>query len=273
MRSNYYERIILSIGVLGLVSLLWGTALNYFRSWESTFVLAIVLATVLTILIAICVTFYLNTAYQGRLYQDQIEKNELQKMAIETLREQRHDILNDLALISSYLQLQRYKEAQNYLELTAASLSDKYNIIDLPYDAWLTLIRIKQEEAEKRDIILNISMDAPSPADINERRLLPKLTANLLDNAFDAVCGVPSPYVELRWYMKDDCRVLSVENNGPEIDPDIMSKVWKPGYSSKKRDGAGWGLAICKKIAEELGGDLVLTSTKGKTNFSLFLYG
>ena len=38
------------------------------------------------------------------------------------MREERHDILNELALVSSYVQMHKWEEAQQCIEFIAASL-------------------------------------------------------------------------------------------------------------------------------------------------------
>ncbi|MEY4724124.1 MAG: hypothetical protein RL043_273, partial [Pseudomonadota bacterium] len=44
--------------------------------------------------------------------------------------------------------------------------------------------------------------------------------------------------------------VLRVDDNGPGIPPEMMSRVFEP-YVTSKAKGSGLGLAIVKKIAEE----------------------
>lgn len=196
---------------------------------------------------------------------------ELQKQALDALREQRHDMLNELALVYSYIQLGRLDDAIKCLEFASANLSDKYNYRTLPDDAWFTVITHKQQEARSRRIDFKLEISGDPPTDINEQRLLPRLIGNLIDNAFDAVAEMAQPHVALSWESRGDRRILSVENNGPPIPQAIMDKLFEPGFTSKGEEGHGWGLCICQRIAEELGGKLVCRSEKDSTNFSLIL--
>jgi two-component system sensor histidine kinase PilS (NtrC family) len=50
-----------------------------------------------------------------------------------------------------------------------------------------------------------------------------------------------------------DSVIVKVEDNGPGIDPKIITDVFNP-FSTTKKDGSGLGLAIVKRIVEGLGG-------------------
>lgn len=65
--------------------------------------------------------------------------------------------------------------------------------------------------------------------------------------------------------------VLDVSDNGPAINGELEG-VFKPFGTGGRLQGAGVGLAISKRIAEELGGDLQVSSTDDKqTRFRLTL--
>lgn len=201
------------------------------------------------------------------------EQLEVQASAIEAMREQRHDILNELAIISSYVQMGMPGKAKEALDFLAAKLADKYNYSELPKDAWLSMINQKQQLAALLDIELTICLEADSPSDFNEQRLLPKAVALLLDNAFDAVSREPHPKVELIWKQVGHCRILSVENNGPLIPADELDRLFEYGYSSKPGPNRGWGLPLCRCIAAELGGGLSVRSSPYSTKFIFMLVG
>jgi two-component system, NtrC family, sensor kinase len=57
---------------------------------------------------------------------------------------------------------------------------------------------------------------------------------------------------------------LLVEDNGPGISPDIVSKVFDPFFTTKNvGEGAGLGLAICHHMMEECNGNIDIESEKG----------
>lgn len=197
------------------------------------------------------------------LFQDLTE-------AVLIMRAQRHDIINDLTLASTYLQMNRIPEAQQCIEVIAADMSDRYNYATLPKDAWCQIINAKWDIARSRGVRFNCKMEAPLPDDFHQRRLLPKLVGNLLDNALDAVAGTPDPWISLEWSRTQDGSVLRISNNGSEIPPELRTKLFDPGLSTKGID-RGFGLTICRKIANELGGSLRVESNAQTTTFTLIL--
>jgi signal transduction histidine kinase len=65
--------------------------------------------------------------------------------------------------------------------------------------------------------------------------------------------------------------VLDVSDNGPAMSGDLDA-VFKPFSVAGRLQGAGVGLAISKRIAEELGGELTVSASDDKeTRFRLSL--
>ena len=64
---------------------------------------------------------------------------------------------------------------------------------------------------------------------------------------------------------------VRLRDNGPGIDPGALGEVFSPFFTSKAA-GNGLGLAISKRIAEELGGQLEVSAADAKeTRFRLTL--
>ncbi|MEO6487711.1 MAG: ATP-binding protein, partial [Thermoanaerobaculia bacterium] len=81
-------------------------------------------------------------------------------------------------------------------------------------------------------------------------RLLRGAVANLIENAFQAA---PHGRVRLHSHGVDWRVVISVQDDGPGIAPELISKIFDP-YFSTKSTGTGLGLAIARKAIEEHGG-------------------
>ncbi|MEX2089208.1 MAG: ATP-binding protein, partial [Bacteroidota bacterium] len=58
------------------------------------------------------------------------------------------------------------------------------------------------------------------------------------------------------------CRIR-IRDNGPGIPEEIQAKVFQPNFSTKT-DGMGIGLAITRKVIEDLDGAITLRSTVGE---------
>ena len=103
------------------------------------------------------------------------------------------------------------------------------------------------------------------------KELLSWTLENLIKNGIDAMKGEG----EISIYIEDREKFISVliEDSGYGISNQDIKKIFKPGYTSKKR-GWGLGLSLAKRIVEDYhGGKLYVkktTKTKG-TVFSLDL--
>jgi len=90
--------------------------------------------------------------------------------------------------------------------------------------------------------------------------------SNLLLNAFQALGGKGE--VRIRAHSEPPSMreaVVEVEDNGPGIAPEHLSKVFQPFYSASGRsDSSGLGLYICRSIVEELGGRIGIDSKPGQ---------
>ena len=118
--------------------------------------------------------------------------------------------------------------------------------------------------------------EGPLPAAL-DRDMLRQVLVNLCDNSSLAIraagaAGGERGTMTLRAGEGGAGHVwLDVADDGPGIAPEIRSRVFEP-YATTRRvgEGMGLGLAICKKILLDHGGDLELRSSSGAgTTFRL----
>ena len=208
---------------------------------------------------------------QSRAPAVEHEKSAMQDGVLRALRAQRHDVLNELTLASSYLDMGRTQEARQVLAFLAMNVSERHEASSLPSDAWLTIIRTKQKEAERRGITFTAELRAPGPNDVHRLRYLPRIIGNFLDNAFEAASQDTDPFVRLNWEQVGDGYSLAVTNNGPGIPREVQDQVFKMGYSTKGGEHRGWGLVLCEKMARKIHGTISFQSDDGLTTFVLQL--
>jgi len=94
---------------------------------------------------------------------------------------------------------------------------------------------------------------------------------NLLKNALDAIEGKGSIHVDIINHEKNV--IVDIVDTGKGINMHNMSKVFKPGFTTKKR-GWGLGLSLSKRIIEQYhsGSLSVKNSEVGKgTTFRIIL--
>lgn len=91
---------------------------------------------------------------------------------------------------------------------------------------------------------------------------------NILQNAVQAMSRGPDPATgELRIVTRaeGDEVVLEFHDDGVGLSPDVLDKVFEPGYTSKPRGvGTGLGLAIAYRTVQIHGGRIEIESTPGE---------
>ena len=103
-------------------------------------------------------------------------------------------------------------------------------------------------------------MGGALPIVLAGRVRLEQVLVILLQNALDAVAGRPDPRVRLTVAEHADRVELTVEDNGPGLDPAIASDIFTP-FVTGKPDGLGLGLGIARDIMTEFGGMLETTAS------------
>ena len=103
----------------------------------------------------------------------------------------------------------------------------------------------------ERGIHFTAQIDPSTPVAFpGDSRLLRGAIANLIENALQAA---PGGRVRLDSVCVDSRVVVSVEDDGPGVPPELVPKIFDP-YFSTKSTGTGLGLAIARKAVEEHGG-------------------
>ena len=225
------------------------------------------------------------------------KKSEEQKMLLAALA---HEMKTPVTAITGYayalkharLTEEQRKEAVSFvdeesrrLERLSVRLTE---LISLEHEATLAreeivleewgrqLGRILEQKAETLEaeskLQWEIEVEPESDADAastgrltGDRDLLTVLVTNLFDNARKA--GATKITVAL---SENSIRVT---DNGCGIPKEEMEKVTQPFYqgdASRKQEGFGLGLALCKKIADVHGGRLCIESEEGKGSSFIF---
>ncbi len=91
--------------------------------------------------------------------------------------------------------------------------------------------------------------------------------SNLIDNSFKAIKG--KGIITIRAF-EDKKTIIEVEDNGEGIPENLKNNIFQPFFTTRK-EGAGFGLAIVKKIVELHNGNVSFKSKKGKTVFRIEL--
>ena len=98
-----------------------------------------------------------------------------------------------------------------------------------------------------------------------------KVLSNLIDNAVKALEDFEGEEKKLRVNITEtpERYIFSVEDNGPKIPESIRENIFKKGFSTRKEEGHGMGLAIVSEILNKSGGDIELSSDDEETVFTV----
>lgn len=93
---------------------------------------------------------------------------------------------------------------------------------------------------------------------LGEEKLIERAIRNLIENAMQAVAGAGE--IRIACTPAGGFADLVVEDTGPGFDEDTRAHLFEPFFSTKTQ-GSGLGLALVKKVAEDLGGSASLDRT------------
>ncbi|MEZ4956702.1 MAG: tetratricopeptide repeat protein [Saprospiraceae bacterium] len=207
-----------------------------------------------------------------------------------------HDLKEPLRSIGSYANLlqRRYNnkldsDADEFLNYITASTKRLYDLLNdvlhyskLDFDhADVDLTDAKEALEIANENLKNKIIEKNAKISFGE---LPKITAdklhlvqlfqNLIDNSIK-YSEKTNPTVEIESSRKDGFYEFSIKDNGIGIEPPYQQKIFemfKRLHNRDKYDGNGIGLAICKKIVQQYGGDIWVESMAGEGSTFYFTF-
>ena len=230
--------------------------------------LCVVLVVVLVICIFVLIESYRKLLKRNESLQDSIVN--LGKLN-DKLRMDRHDYLNHMQVVYGLMELEEYEEMNSYLKKVYKEMLKTGKAIKTSKPAINALLAAKTAESDTKgiELIIEVKSDLKS-IDIEDWELC-KILSNLIDNAEKALSEVDKEEKKIRINITEskDEYIFDVENNGPEIPEELREKIFKKGFSTKKEEGHGMGLAIISEIVESYKGKIELISNEEKTMFTI----
>jgi PAS domain S-box-containing protein len=197
-----------------------------------------------------------------------------------------HEIRNPMTTVRGFLQLLNGKEEcrgyKEYFDLMIQEL-DRANSIIKEY---LSLAKNRPVDYKKQNLngivqamLPLITADAINSNKITELNLqavpdllldekeIRQLLLNLARNGLEAMD--PGGKLTIRTFVNEDAEVvLSVQDQGCGIAPEIVDKIGTPFFTTKE-EGTGLGLAVCFSIAARHNATIKLDTGTGGTTFSV----
>lgn len=134
--------------------------------------------------------------------------------------------------------------------------------IDLRFEPGELSGRRNLDAAFVKQIVLNLILNSiqafqsSGPADDVHERAIHVTTGQQQNDAGP----IPIPFV-------------AIADNGPGISDEVQKQIFDPFFTTKTGQGSGLGLTLVRRMVEELGGSVELSSTPGKGARFLVLFG
>lgn len=145
------------------------------------------------------------------------------------------------------------------------------------FDLRETIARVSRSmlpAAENKGLSFEIAIAPQIDTICSDRRRVEQIILNLLANA---IKFTDAGHVQLSCRMEDGTVLISVSDSGIGIAVEDQRRLFQPFRQlesglSRRFEGTGLGLCICKKLVEHLGGTIQVDSVKGKgSTFSFTL--
>lgn len=197
-----------------------------------------------------------------------------------------HDLRNPLQTISGQVYLAKGElhempasELKDSLEENIQEIEEQISYMDKIVSDLQTFVKpvqVQKTEFNLNTFIVELLAEIKIPDNINsqikideacvlstDKQLLKRVFTNLLTNAIQAM--PKGGQLTVNDQVTDDkkrVRIIVVDT-GVGIPDNIKSKIFTPLFTTKSR-GQGFGLAVCKRVIETLGGTITFESEQGK---------
>ncbi|MFB5664054.1 ATP-binding protein [Alteribacillus sp. HJP-4] len=218
-------------------------------------------------------------------------KNEVDRLNMElsemrtysdTLRAQTHEFSNKLFTISGLLQMNKTKQAKDYIQQETRTQQNRiqFFVSNVADSAVAGLLLGKYNQAYEKNIQFTIDPDSSIADPLSSSNQHAVLTAmgNVLDNAFEALLSSTKIEKEINIHFTDvgDHLVIEVDDNGPGIPEQQIDSMFSQRWTTKSEKGHGYGLMNVKEALDrvhgsiyfeesELGGTCVILSVPKKS--------
>jgi len=217
-----------------------------------------------------------QTLMVAKLTYSQKLQEEYQKELEVLLSLLRHDLNNDLGVITMNLEL-----ARSMIDEDNSELHDMISMIEAVSERMMGLIKsttISSKGIEDNPVLLiqkitdltkrahtktkiHIELgEATENLRIAKSRLLPIVFDNLFRNAISF--GGESPVINVKLQKIDANVEFIISDNGPGVSPEIRDRLFQRGVSTR---GGGSGLYLSKKIIESMNGTIELSASDSAT--------
>jgi signal transduction histidine kinase len=137
----------------------------------------------------------------------------------------------------------------------------KAEVVDLNHIAHEAAELAKPRMAGRGVSVIREELGSPPPV-LGHSGEIVSAVVNLVVNAIDAVAEGGT--ITVRTGEEDGEAVVSVEDDGPGMPPDVQQRIFEPFFTTKGQEGTGLGLAMVFACMQRHGGTVTLKSAPGE---------
>ncbi|WP_075860440.1 sensor histidine kinase [Carboxydothermus pertinax] len=260
------------IMLIYLAIYLENNSLSKIKTFISDPFMLILMDALISILFIFSMKRILNLLHEEIKLKTQLDYlNQIEEL-LRTLRLQRHNFNHELQVIYGLLEVEAFREAKEYIkkyleEIAVTSVLIKTDKLEIT-----ALLQTKASLAESRKINFKVEVKTSLRELPLKVRDLNVILGNLIDNAFEAVEGMPLEQRKVEVELTKDLMgyVFIVKNYGLPIKPELIEKIFEPGFSTKG-EGRGMGLYSVKKLVQKYNGNIQVKSDANWTIFTVQL--
>ena len=192
---------------------------------------------------------------------------------ITAVRSQRHDFLHHIQVISSLYHTGNLEALGQYLSQVTLDVSRLNNLLKITSPFIAALLNIKLCQAEAKGVKLDVQVEGQVFGSSTRDYDLVRVLGNLIDNAIEAVQdrSPTDKWVKVVITTRGPFLVFSISNPG-FIPPEVCSRIFEPGFTTKGNQHLGLGLHICRDLARKLHGRIhCRCEPEGQVTFTLVI--
>ena len=214
----------------------------------------------------------LITLYFANIDKKASEINSLNielKAKISELKKIKHDYGSQISYLYGTYLMKDYEKLGKLLKdvIEGYDISSQVKVVS----SNLSLIAQIVNTTDLREVDVLIDENANlNNTNINELDLQ-RIISNIIRNSVEALNG--KGLLMIKSYYSYRYIIINIQNNGPEIDKDIIEKIFEEGFSTKenKNGDNGFGLYIVKELIDSYNGRISVSSNKELTTFTIKL--
>lgn len=184
----------------------------------------------------------------------------------DALRAQAHEFTNRMHTISGLLELGEYDEVTRFVTGTSQAHERlSAQITDRLADPSLAALMIAKASLAAEHGVAFSLLDGSALGCVDEELSadLVTVTGNLIDNALDALGPAPGGRISVEVQNTGGDVVVAVHDSGPGVAAEVAEAVFDQGFSTKRGDQRGLGLAITRMICTRRGGSIAVHNEGG----------